>query len=153
MSRIWLSGKSSNEVFLYDTDSGAHHRFPNRSYVGATAGDMSRLSRMFVATYVDEKREAVWLQVGPTRYPLDERTEATTAKRLGGLVTTLTVSSVGLPPVTVSHSSPARRIYAIAKLIGSVEARETFRAVKDPAGGPGIEWVRGGGVKAEPSLS
>lgn len=152
MTRIWLNGKSSHEVFLYDTESGAHRAFPNRGFKGATAGDLSRVSRQDVATYVDEKGQIVWLQVGRTRYPLDERTQGSLAKRLGGLLTSITVTSVGLPNVTLTQRSPARRIHAISTLIESPQARETFRAVKNPAGGPGVEWVRAGGVRTEPNL-
>jgi hypothetical protein len=150
MSRIWLSGKSSNQVYLYDTESGAHRGFPNRSYKGATAGDLSRLSGKDVATYVDEKGQGVWLQIGRTRYPLDERTQSVEGKRFGGLATSVTVTSVGLPTVTLSQLSPARRVHAIATLIDSPHARESFKAVKDPAGGPGIERVRAGGLVGEP---
>src|SRR3954449_13057498 len=63
MSRIWLYGKSNNQVYLYDTESGAHRGFPNRTYRGATAGDFSRMTGKDVATYVDEKGQIIWLQV------------------------------------------------------------------------------------------
>jgi len=152
LSRIWLCGKSSSEVHLYDTESGAHRGFPNRSYKGATAGDLSRLSGKDVATYVDEKGQIVWLQIGRDRYPLDERTQATEAERLGGLLKSLTVTSVGLPTVTLTQRSPGRQVHAIAHLIESPQARETYRTVKDPAGGPGIEAVRAGGLRPEPDL-
>jgi hypothetical protein len=152
MSRIWLNGKSTDEVFLFDTQSGAHRGFPNRSYRGATAGDLSRLSGQDVATYVDDKGQIVWLQIGRDRYPLDERTQAVEGKSLGGLRTTLTVTSVGLPTVTLIQRSPGRQVHAIAHLIESPQAREIYRAVKDPTGGPGIEAVRAGGVRLEPAL-
>jgi len=152
MSRIWLNGKNSNEVHLYDTESGAHRGFPNRTYRGATAGDFSRLSGKDVATYLDDKGQIVWLQVGRDRYPLDERTEARETTRLGGLVKSLTVSSVGLPTVTLSQRSPGRQVHAIAHLIESPQARETYRTIKNPAGGPGIEVVRAGGLRAEPHV-
>jgi hypothetical protein len=152
MSRIWLYGKSTNQVYLFDTGSGAHRGFPNRTYKGATAGDLCRLSGKDVATYVDEKGQIVWLQVGRDRYPLDERTTAFGLTRLGGLVRILRVTSVGLPTVTLSQRSPGRQVQAIARLIESPQARETFRAVKNPAGGPGIEAVRAGGVRQEPDL-
>jgi hypothetical protein len=152
MSRIWLYGKSTSQVYLYDTDSGANRAFPNRSYKGATAGDLSRLSGKDVATYVDEKGQIVWMQIGRDRYPLDERTRAVETKSLGGLVSTLTVTSVDLPTITLSQRSPGRQLRAIAHLIESPQARETFRVVKNPAGGPGIEAIRAGGVRAEPRL-
>src|SRR5689334_10949012 len=129
MSRIWLSGKSSNEVHLYDTDSGAHRGFPNRHYKGATAGDFCRLSGQDVATYVDDKGQIVWMQVGRDRYPLDERTQVVESSRLGGLVKSLTVTSVGLPTVTLSQRSPGRQVHAIAHLIDSPQARETYRTI------------------------
>lgn len=152
MSRIWLNGKSTHEVFLYDTSSGANRGFPSRGYRGATAGDLSRLSGHDVATYVDDKGQTVWLQIGRERYPLDERTQARETKTLAGLRSSLTVTSVGLPTVTLSQRSPGRQLHAIAHLIDSPQARETFRTVKDPAGGPGIEAVRAGGVPAEPRV-
>jgi len=152
MSRIWLVGKSTNQVHLFDTDSGAHRAFPNRSYRGAVAGDLRRLSGKDVATYVDEKGQIIWMQVGRDRYPLDERTQAVESKSMGGLVTTLTVTSVELPTVALSERSPGRQLRAIAHLIESPQARETFRAVKNPAGGPGIEAVRAGGIRTEPQL-
>lgn len=152
MSRIWLNGKSSNEVFLYDTQSGAHRRFPNRHYRGATAGDLSRLSGSDVATYVDEKGQIIWLQIDRVRYPLDERTRVVETRSLGGLLTTLAVTSVGLPSVTLTQRSPGRQAHAIAHLIDSPQARETYRTIKNPAGGPSIEAVRAGGVRPEPNL-
>ena len=152
MSRIWLYGKSTNQVYLYDTESGAHRGFPNRTYRGATAGDLSRLSGKPVATYVDEKGQILWLQVGRDRYPLDERTSAVETTRFGGLVKSLTVTSVGLPDVTLTQRAPGRQVHVIARLIESPQARETFRTVKDPAGGPGIEVVRAGGLRPEPGL-
>lgn len=152
MSRIWLYGKSSNQVHLFDTESGAHRGFPNRSYRGATAGDLWRLSGKDVATYVDEKGQMIWLQIGRDRYPLDERTQARESTSLGGIVRTLTVTSVGLPTVRLTQASPARQVHALATLIDSPQARETFRNVKNPSGGPGVEWVRAGGVRAEPDV-
>jgi hypothetical protein len=152
MSRIWLCGKSSSEVHLFDTESGVHRGFPNRSYTGATAGDLSRLSGKAVATYVDEKGQIVWLQIGRDRYPLDERTQVVETTRLGGLVKSLTVTSVGLPSVTLTQRSPGRQVHAIAHLIDSPQARETYRTIKNPAGGPGIEVVRAGGIRPEPSV-
>ena len=152
MSRIWLSGKSTNQVFLYDTDSGAHRGFPNRSFKGATAGDLSRLSGKDVATYVDEKGQIVWLQIDRVRYPLDERTQAHEVKSLGGLVSKVTITSVGLPTVSLSQLAPGRQVHAVAHLVESPQARETFRTVKDPAGGPAIEVIRAGGLRPEPRL-
>ncbi|MFL6023176.1 MAG: hypothetical protein ACJ72O_07535 [Marmoricola sp.] len=152
MSRIWLYGKSNNQVYLYDTESGAHRGFPNRTYRGATAGDFSRMSGKDVATYVDEKGQIIWLQIGRDRYPLDERTTAVEGAGVGGLLKSLTVTSVGLPTVRLTERAPARRLHAIATLIDSPQARETFRTVKNPGGGPGIEAVRAGGIRPEPSL-
>src|SRR5689334_12452766 len=111
MSRIWLSGKSTNHVYLYDTESGANRGFPNRSYKGATAGDFCRLSGKDVATYVDDKGQILWLQIDRTRYPLDERTEAHEVKSLGGLVSRVTITSVGLPTVTLSQRAPGRQVH------------------------------------------
>ena len=152
MSRIWLNGKSTQQVYLYDTDSGAHRGFPARSYRGATAGDLSRLSGKDVATYVDDKGQIIWLQIDRTRYPLDERTQACEQKSLAGLVSKVTVTSVGLPTVTLTQRTPGRQVHAIAHLIESPQARETYRTVKDSAGGPGIEVVRAGGLRPEPRL-
>jgi hypothetical protein len=61
----------------------------------------------------------------------------------------LKVSSVGLPTVTLAQRSPARQVHAIATLIDSPQAREAFRTVKDATRGPGVEWVRAGGVVPE----
>ena len=152
MTRIWLYGKTTKQVYLYDTESGAHRAFPNRSYRGATAGDLSRLSGKDVATYVDDKGQILWLQIDRERYPLDERTQAAEVKRLGGLVSMLTITSVGLPTVALRQRAPGRQLHAIAHLIESPQARETFRTVKDPAGGPGIEIIRAGGLRPEPSI-
>ncbi|WP_148045100.1 hypothetical protein [Nocardioides marmorisolisilvae] len=105
-----------------------------------------------VATYVDEKGQIVWLQVGRDRYPLDERTQAREVRSLGGLVSRVIVTSVGLPTVTLTQRTPGRQVHAIAHLIDSPQARETYRTVKDPAGGPGIEAVRAGGLVPEPRL-
>ncbi|MFL6106852.1 MAG: hypothetical protein ACJ72L_07795 [Marmoricola sp.] len=120
--------------------------------MGATAGDLRRLSGKDVATYVDEKGQTVWLQIDRERYPLDERTQVQEGKRFGGLVSTATITSVGLPAVRLTQLSPRRQVHAIAHLIDSPQARETFRAVKDPAGGPALEVVRAGGFRAEPRL-
>lgn len=152
MSRIWLNGKSSNQVHLYDTESGAHRGFPSRSFTGATAGDLRRLSGKDVATYVDEKGQIVWLQIDRERYPLDERTQVEEVRRFGGLVSSVTITSVGLPAVTLTQLSPGRQVRAIAHLVDSPQARETFRTVKDPAGGPALEVIRAGGFRAEPRL-
>jgi hypothetical protein len=152
MSRIWLSGKNSKQVYLFDTDSGAYRGFPSHSYRGATAGDLSRLSGTVAATYVDDKGQIIWLQVGRDRYPLDERTEVQETHGLGGLLSRATVTSVGLPTVTLTQRAPGRQVHAIAHLIDSPQARETYRTVKDPAGGPGIEVIRGGGLRPEPSV-
>jgi len=143
MSRIWLNGKSTNQVYLYDTDTGSGRGFPRHSYRGATAGDLSRLSGKDVATYVDPTGRTVWLQIDRERYPLDERTQAREARTLGGLLAKVTVSSVGHPTVTLTQRRPGRQVHAIAHLIGSSRARETFRTVKEPTAGPDVAGSTG----------
>lgn len=155
MTHIWLNADRWNHAYLYDTETGRHQHFVTRSEVGTTAGNGSRMSGRFVATYVNADQHDIWLQVGDMRYPIDGTTRADARVGLGGLFTTLVVDRPDLPRLTLRQRTPSRWLLrradpswdgvdemaedsamGIAGLINSADARETYRHVKDPGAGP-----------------
>lgn len=155
VTRIWLNGDRWNQAYIYDTENGRYQQFRTRSEVGATAGNGSKMSGRFVATYVAQDKHDIWLQVGDSRYPVDGTTHAEAHVRFGGLLTTLVVERPGMSRLTLQQRTPSRWLLrradpswdgidelaedsasGIASLFNSAEARETYRRVKDPGAGP-----------------
>jgi hypothetical protein len=145
MSRLWLTDARSDEVCLYETDSGDHRRFAGRTHPEPTSGTIHRFWRSRVAVYLDEDDHGVVLQVGSTRCLLDGTATARVRSRFGGLVTVVSIERDGSSVVTVTQAGTATAAVGIAALANDVVAREAFRRTARRGAGPGVCWVVHGG--------
>lgn len=95
---VWLNGKIAGQHHLFDTQTGRSvTEVALGRKVEKTAGLGRSIKKHFVAVYVRDEMETVFLQVDAVKYPLDGWTWTSYQRRLGGARSELTVGRASCP--------------------------------------------------------
>lgn len=154
--RVWLNGERAGEHHLLEVDSGMVVETVRLGReVRPTAGMGRRCGQHFLAVYVDVDGRSVVLQVNEQRFPLDGLTVVRHRSALRGLMSELTVSRAGMPPVRLRKQTLSSAILRrtdpayddldasaddfladVADVAASQRRLDWLRQVKDPVAGP-----------------